>query len=167
MANIISGFRIVCGFSLIFCPAFSTIFYIVYIVGGISDVLDGWLARHSGSETELGAKLDTAADAVFVVVVLIKIICAVHFPIWLLIWIAAIAIIKCVSAVSGYVMHKRFLSEHTVMNKICGALLFIIPLCIDNFPRQSVTVLIIFTCAAATFAAFQEGYYTLNGKEIR
>lgn len=166
MANIITGVRILCALVLIFCPTFSAQFYALYILGGVSDVLDGAAARHFGKETKLGAQLDTIADVVFTAVVLIKVARAVYVPTWLLIWIVCIAVIKCVNVVSGFVIHKRFVSEHTVMNKICGALLFAVPLCIDCFPQQAVAVLVILTCAAASFAAVQEGHYIRTGKEI-
>lgn len=166
MANVITGIRIVCALVLIFCPTFSTWFYVLYIVGGISDVLDGIAARRLGKETKLGAQLDTVADIVFVLIVLIKVVRTVYIPIWLIIWIACIAVIKFISIISGFVIYKRFVSEHTVMNKICGILLFAIPLCIGLFPQQPVAMLIILTCCAATFAAVQEGHYIRTGKEI-
>ena len=167
MANIITGFRIVCALALGFCPTFSIWFYVFYLLGGISDVLDGIAARHFGKETKCGAQLDTIADIVFVIIVLIKVVCAVYIPTWLIIWTICIAVIKCINIISGFVIHKRFVSEHTVMNKICGVFLFAIPLCVGIFPWQSVAVLMILTCAAATFAAVQEGHYIRTGKEIK
>ena len=167
MANIITGIRIVCAAALLFCPAFSAWFYALYALGGVSDVLDGFAARHWGKETKRGAQLDTLADVVFTVVVLIKVIRAVRIPTWMLAWIAGIALLKCVNAISGFVKYKRFVSEHTVMNKLCGVLLFAVPLYIRSFPRQPVAVLIVLTCAAATLAAIQEGWYVRSGKEIR
>ena len=167
MANIITGFRIVCALALGFCPTFSIWFYVFYLLGGISDVFDGIAARHFGKETKLGAQLDTIADIVFVIIVLIKVVSAVSIPMWLIIWTICIAVIKCINIISGFVIYKRFVSEHTVMNKICGVLLFAIPLCIGIFPWKPVAALMILTCAAATFAAVQEGHYIRTGKEIK
>ena len=138
----------------------------LYIVGCISDILDGIVARHFRKETKFGAQLDTIADIIFALIVLIKVVRAVYFPIWLIIWIACIAVIKCINIISGFVIYKRFVSEHTVMNKICGVLLFAILLCISHFPRHPAAMLIVLTCGAATFAAVQEGHYIRNGKEI-
>ena len=166
MANFITGIRIVCAPALLFCPTFSRWFYILYILGGISDVLDGIAARHLGKETKLGAHLDTIADILFTVIVVIKVVQAVNIPVWLIIWIVCIAVIKCINVVRGFVVHKRFISEHTVLNKICGVLLFAIPLCIGRFPWQPVAVLIILTCVIASIAAIQEGRYIRAGREI-
>ena len=166
LPNIITGIRILCALILIFCPAFSAWFYVLYILGGLSDVLDGFAARHLGKETKFGARLDTAADIVFTVIVIIKVVKAVNIPVWLIIWIVCIAVIKCINIISGFVIYKHFVSEHTIMNKICGVLLFAIPLCMGIFPKQLITdILILLTCAAATFAAVQEGYYIRAGKE--
>ena len=165
-ANVITIIRLVCALALIFCPTFSSWFYVLYIVGGVSDVLDGVVARQFGTETKLGARLDTIADIAFVLVVLIKIIRAVHIPLWLMIWIACIAAIKCLNIISGFVRYKRFISEHTVMNKICGVLLFAIPLCIGESLWLPVAALIILACGVATFSAVQEGHYIRTGKEV-
>ena len=167
VANVITGVRIVCALALIFCPTFSGWFYALYVLGGASDVLDGIAARHFGKETKLGARLDTVADTVFTVIVLVKVVRAIVVPTWLIVWTVGIAVIKAVNVVSGFVLYKRFVSEHTVMNKLCGALLFAIPLCIDRLPWQALANLTILTCVTATAAAAQEGYYIRSGKEIR
>ena len=166
MANGITGVRIVCALALIFCPMFSKRFYVLYLLGSVSDVLDGIAARRFGKATKLGAQLDTIADVVFAAVVIVKTVRAVYVPKWIIIWIICIAAVKCVNAVSGFARKKRFVPEHTILNKLCGVLLFAIPLCIGRFPWQPVAVLLILTCAAATAAAVQEGYYIRTGKEI-
>lgn len=91
----------------------------------------------------------------------IRIVCALS-----LIFCPAIASIKCINLISGFVIHRRFISEHTVMNKICGGLLFVIPLCIAHFPWNMVEILIGLTCVVAAIAAIQEGHYIRTGKEI-
>ena len=167
MANVITGIRIVCALSLAFCPTFSTWFYLFYILGGISDVLDGLAARHLKTETKFGAQFDTVADIMFSVIVIIKVVRAISIPLWLILWIVCIAVIKCFNIIKGFAISKQFVSEHTIMNKICGVLLFAITFCIDQFPWQWAAILIILTCGIATFAAVQEGHYIRSGKDIR
>ncbi len=166
MANIITGTRFVCALALIFCPTFSTFFYMFYILDGISDILDGIAARHLGKETKFGARLDTIVDIVFTVIVIIKVVGALYIPEWIIIWIVSITVMKGINIISGFVIFKQFVSEHTAMNKECGVLLFAIPLCIDRLPWQSVEILIVLVCAIATIAAIQEGHFIRTGKEI-
>ena len=45
MANIITGIRIVLSVVLMFCQALSPTFYALYIAAGISDMIDGAVAR--------------------------------------------------------------------------------------------------------------------------
>ena len=80
----------------------------------------GIAARHFGKETRLGSQLDTIADFVFAAVVIMKVARTVSVPEWLMIWIISIAIIKIINVISGFVVVKRFVSEHTAMNKVCG-----------------------------------------------
>ncbi|MBQ0126189.1 MAG: CDP-alcohol phosphatidyltransferase family protein [Clostridiales bacterium] len=166
MANAITCIRIACSLGLILCPTFSPWFYVLYIAGGISDVLDGAVARHLGKETKIGARLDTVADVIFVSIMIVKLFLTVVFPTWILIWTAFIAVVKCINVLIGFVRHHRFVAEHTVMNRISGVLLFAIPLCEGWFSSGLAFVLIILTCGIATFAAIQEGYYICIGKEI-
>ena len=72
MANIITGIRILLSVALLFCPAFSPTFYVMYIAAGFSDMIDGAVARRTGTVSEFGSRLDTIADIVFVAVCLIK-----------------------------------------------------------------------------------------------
>ena len=160
MANIITLNRIICSIALLFFPVFSPGFYAFYITAGISDMADGAVARKTGTVSELGSKLDTAADFVLVVVCLIKLIPAIHAPTWLIIWIIVIAAIKAVNLISGYIMRKEIVVLHTVMNKVTGILLFALPLIISFIDLKYSGA---FVCAAATFAAIQEGHIIRTG----
>ena len=160
MANIITGIRIVCSLALLFCPVFSSAFYILYIVAGISDMIDGTVARKTGTVSNFGLKLDTAADFVLVLCCLIKLIPILHIPTWLIIWIIVIAVIKAINLISGYVMRKELVVVHTVMNKVTGILLFVLPLTLTFIDLKYSGM---FVSAVATFAAIQEGHLIRTG----
>ena len=128
MANIITFVRILCSIAILFCPVFSVAFYSLYITAGLTDMIDGWVARKTNTVSEFGAKLDTVADFVFVVVCLVKLLPIMDIPTWLYIWIGVIALIKIINIVSGHVVQKQFVAIHSVMNKVTGLLLFILPL---------------------------------------
>jgi CDP-diacylglycerol--glycerol-3-phosphate 3-phosphatidyltransferase len=155
MANIITCIRIVLSAAIIFCPAFSPAFYVLYITAGITDMIDGAVARKTDTVSELGARLDTLADIVFVAVCLIKLLPVLDIPVRLWIWIAVIAMIKLFNIAAGYIRQKKLVAVHSVINKIAGGLLFLFPLTLSFIDlRYSAAVV----CAAATIAAIHEGY---------
>ncbi len=160
MANIITCIRIVCSIALLFCPVFSPLFWALYITAGVSDMADGAAARKTGTVSEFGSKFDTAADFVLVAVCLIKLIPVVHVPTWLIVWIIVIAVIKAVNLISGYVMRKEIVVLHTVMNKVTGILLFILPLTLTLIDLKYSGAIV---SAVATFAAVQEGHLIRTG----
>ena len=160
MANIITGIRIICSIALLFFPAFSPAFYTLYIVAGISDMIDGVVARKMGTVSEFGTKLDTAADFILVVVCLIKLIPIIHVPKWLIIWIIVIAVIKAINLISGYVMRKEIVVLHTAMNKVTGILLFVLPLTLTFIDLKYSGAVI---STPATFSAIQEGHLIRTG----
>ncbi len=162
MANTITFFRMAAGIVLLFCPVFSPAFYAFYVAAGLSDMLDGFVARKTDTVSELGARLDTIADFVLVVVCLIKLLPILRIPAWLYIWIGIIAFIKVVNIISGFVVQKRFVAVHSVLNKATGVLLFLLPLTIPAVPLQYAAIVV---CAAATFAAIQEGHFIRTGRE--
>ena len=155
MANIITGCRILCSILLLFFPALSPAFFILYLVAGFTDMIDGTIARKTNTASEFGSRLDIIADMVFVAACMIKLFPVLTIPAWLLIWIGVIAIIKVINILSGYILQKKFVDKHTILNKVTGAALFILPL----------TLLLIelkysggFVCALATLVAVQEGH---------
>ena len=163
MANIVTGCRILCSIVLLFFPAFSSWFYILYLVCGFTDMIDGTIARKTNSVSEFGARLDSVADFIFVAVCLVKLLPTLQIPGWLWVWIAVIAAIKIINVVSGFVCKKRFVVEHTVMNKVTGLLLFLLPLTLA-FVELKYSAAVV--CCIATLAALQEGYFIRTGREI-
>ena len=155
MANILTISRIILALLLLRFPALSVPFTVVYVIAGLTDVVDGFIARKTGSDSETGAKLDTAADFVFVVVCLIILLHVIELPIHLLIWTVIIALIKIINIISGFIVQKKFVAVHTILNKVTGAMLFVLPLTVSFVDlRYSGSIV----CAVATLAAIQEGH---------
>ena len=155
MADSITVIRIICSIALLFFPAFSPAFYTLYIVAGLSDMIDGAVARKTGTVSEFGSELDTAADFVLVIVCLIKLIPVLQIPMWLIIWIIIIALIKASNLVSGYLLRKEIVVLHTAMNKVTGIMLFVLPLTLTIIDLKYSGAVV---CAVATFSAIQEGH---------
>ena len=162
MANVITGLRILVSAALLFCPVFSPIFYVLYLFAGLSDMVDGIIARKTNSVSEFGSGFDGVADFVFVAVCLIKVLPVMDIPMWLYVWTAVIALIKIINIISGFAKQKRFVAVHTTMNKVTGALLFMLPLTLTILPFIYTGIPI---CSVATFAAVQEGHFIRTGSD--
>jgi len=162
LANTITGCRILGSILLLFFPVFSLGFYVIYILCGFSDMIDGTIARKTNSASEWGAKIDTAADLVFVTVALMKMLPTIHIPGWAWIWGVAIAMIRIGNIIWGYVSKKQFIALHTIMNKVTGLLLFLLPLTVSFVEVKYSSFAV---CSIATFAAIQEGVYMATNRE--
>ena len=160
--NWITAGRILLAAALLFFPAFSLPFFLLYIAAGLTDMVDGAVARKTGTVSKFGDRLDSAADLTLVAACLIKLLPALDVPAWLQVWIAGVALIRAVNLVSSWVMRARPVFLHTVMNKLTGGLLFILPL---TAPVVDLKISASLVCAAATFAAIQEGHFIRTGRE--
>ena len=160
IANIITALRILLSVLLLFLPVWGAEFYIIYLLCGITDMIDGTIARKTGAVSEFGARLDTAADFVFLSVSLAKFLPAVSVPQWLWVWIVVIGTIKIANLIWEHVRIKAFVPLHTVMNKITGFLLFLLPL---TFPVIDLNYSSIAVCVIASLAAIQESFYIATG----
>lgn len=163
MANLITCCRIFFSLLLLFFPSLSPGFYGLYLAAGLSDMLDGIVARRTDSASPLGARLDSIADLVFLAVCLIKLLPVLMLPVWLWVWVGLIALLRLINIVSGYVCRKKLVLLHTKANKLTGALLFLLPLSL-NFIQISYTAAIL--CAIASFAAIQEGHFIRTGRDV-
>ena len=157
MANALTGFRLLCALGLLFCPMGSAAFYALYLLAGLSDMLDGTVARKMHTASDFGAKFDTAADFAFFAAVLGKLAIHLTIPIWLWIWTGAIFLLKIATLMTGLVRKRQLVVQHTVLNKITGLALFLLPLTLPWIELRYSAVLV---CLLATAGAVQEGYLT-------
>lgn len=163
IANIITGCRVLGAILLLFFPLFSLEFYIIYLLCGFSDMIDGTIARKTYSNNSFGAKFDTVSDLIFMIAVCYKLLPSIQIPQWLWIWGGVIAIIKIGNIIWGLLRRKSLISIHSFLNKVTGLVLFLLPLIIQ-FVEQKYSFTII--CLIATLAAIQEGYYTRTGRVV-
>lgn len=131
--NYITFFRILGTFSLLFIKPLSSLFYLIYTLSGISDVLDGFAARKMKITSRLGAKLDSVADLMFYSVMLIRIFPVMWVNLSKRIWFAvgAIVVLRIISYTFAAIKFHQFASLHTYLNKMTGAAVFSIPYIIN------------------------------------
>ena len=163
IANIITFCRIFGSIGLLFCPLFSDSFYGLYIFCGLTDMVDGTIARKTGATSSFGARLDTVADFLFVIASFVKLVPVIQIPVWIWVWAAVIAVVKLVNLVWGILGRKQMPSQHTIANKVTGLCLFLLPLTM-SFVDLRYTAPVV--CVIATIAAIQEGHYIVKGCAI-
>ena len=163
LADMLTGVRISGSILLAFLPAFSAPFYAVYLICGLSDMLDGAIARWTNSAGAFGARLDTAADLLFAAVSFAKLLPYVMLSKRLWIWTAAIALLKACNIGLGFLKSQKLVCVHSRMNQAAGLLLFLLPLTMRVIALQYSAVIV---CAIATVSAIQEGYFIGIGRTI-
>ena len=105
--DLLSMSRIVLCLPLLIVDAMTIPFWVIYLIAGLTDILDGFLARRWGVESKFGARLDSLADFVFVLVVGYKLFPWLRLPATLWMMIGLIALVKVVNAISSYVVKRR------------------------------------------------------------
>lgn len=128
-ANIITTLRIVGTLVLLFLRPLTVEFIIVYSLTGVTDVLDGLVARMTHTVSELGARLDSVADLAFYTVMLIKIFPELWavLPIWVWVLVGATLVVRSFAYIVAAVKYHCFASQHTYLNKLTGAAVFLAP----------------------------------------
>ena len=138
---------------LLFLPINSLSFATMYLLCGFSDMIDGTVARMTHSSSAFGARLDSLADTLFVGASFLKFLPVIALPSWMWLWITVIAIIKCSSILLGFVVQKTFVTHHTILNKITGAMLFFLPFTLNTVKLEYTASAV---CVLATCAAFRD-----------
>ena len=163
IANIITGCRILFSIVMLFFPTFSIRFYTCYLAAGITDMVDGTIARKLGTASPLGEKIDTIADTVFLITALYKLMPEMEVSEAILIWSGIIVLIKVINIILGFCLYKKYMTIHSVVNKITGFMLFIFPL---TFSFINMKYSMIVVCMMSTLGAIHEGYIIVSKKTL-
>ena len=154
--DLLSMSRIVLCLPLLIVDAMTIPFWVIYLIAGLTDILDGFLARRWGVESKFGARLDSLADFVFVLVVGYKLFPWLRLPATLWMMIGLIALVKVINAISSFMVKHRIEFLHTKANKLTGFLLFIGMMTVGQ--SYFIPVAWMIACIAL-FAALQEGHF--------
>ena len=153
IANIITSIRILGSVCMLCSSVFSPLFYSAYLLCGFTDMIDGTVARKTNSVTAFGSHLDSIADLIFLTAASIKILPAIYIPNWLWVSILIVFIMKTAAVIWKYILVQQFMFKHTLLNKITGFLLFLLPL---SLPFVEIKYSGSIVCAVAFLAAIQE-----------
>jgi CDP-diacylglycerol--glycerol-3-phosphate 3-phosphatidyltransferase len=112
--------------SLLFTVQQKWIFVFILLLCGMTDILDGYLARKWSMQSSFGARLDSIADLLLFGISLICIVSAVgdkldrFYP-----FLAVIIGVRLLNLFVAAVKYHRFLILHTWANKVTGILVFL------------------------------------------
>jgi cardiolipin synthase len=94
----------------------------LFVAAGISDAVDGYLAKRFDSKTELGAYLDPLADKALLVGIYITLGWVGHIPLWLVILVAFRDLTIVGGALLEQTLTQSFKSRPMMISKINTAL---------------------------------------------
>lgn len=160
--NIISLFRMFLSLGLLGLVPLSPAFYLAFSLCGLSDMVDGFIARKIGAVSELGSKLDSTSDFIFTAVLLWTLLPFLDLSKGLFMWLVGIALIRCLSLWLGYYKRHTLEIRHTIGNKVTGFSLFLSIYCI---PFVHFDKIAIFLCLVATISALEELQINLKVQE--
>lgn len=124
LADALTLLRLVCSPALFALRPDGAAFWMLYAALGLTDALDGPFARASRQgPTERGAKLDSAADAVFFAALLAALLRLCAYPAWMLVWAGIIAAARLL-ALALRLRKGNATPPHTLWDKAAGAVLF-------------------------------------------
>ena len=151
--NKLSFIRIIFSLLLFFTKPLSYLFFIIYLICSISDVLDGYVARKYNLFTDFGAKLDSIADMTMFLSLIIVLLPVLNFTLEIYVLILIIVILKIASAIYCYIKFEKLSTIHSYLNKITGLLIILIPVLLIFAPSENLIAII---CIIATIAAIEE-----------
>ncbi|WP_426351347.1 CDP-alcohol phosphatidyltransferase family protein [Alloiococcus sp. CFN-8] len=163
LANILTGIRIIASIIILCVRPLSCLFWILYLCCGISDILDGYAARSLKQESEKGAKLDSIADIIFGMSMIIVFIQSVSIPEWLWLCVFIVLLIRMSAYFIGYKKYQSFSSLHTYSNKITGFLLFCTPVLLEILDISITGGLL---SLSAIISALEELIITIISKDL-
>lgn len=128
IANILTTVRIfISTILLFFFNEISTTFIILFSIGVFTDLIDGAVARKTGSVSIVGSVLDTIADTllainIFKIVYLKKMLLPA-----LVVWLIINLVIALITAIVTAVRFKRIFFVHSISAKILGGVVYLLP----------------------------------------
>lgn len=163
IANYISIARILLVLTLVLIKPLSPLFFIVYILSGVSDILDGFIARKTNTTSKMGEKLDSIADFIMCLVLIVILYPLIIHNQHILTWIIIIGIVRAISIIVAFLKYKSLGMIHTYANKMTGLIVFLYPILYVTFPSVKLMYGI---CIIASISALEELLINLLSNEL-
>ncbi|MDR2687467.1 MAG: CDP-alcohol phosphatidyltransferase family protein [Oscillospiraceae bacterium] len=177
--NILSALRILLSVSLLFltAPARIPVFVAVYLFNGLTDVLDGKIARRFHAESALGSKLDAVGDSMLFGAAAVCMIFLADLKLWLPVsgYLAVLAPGVAYKIANVFVTRARFGQwnmMHTILNRaVFVTLYFYVPVFLllgeVHFGMVlAISALICLACFEETVTLLRLDEYDVNCKGV-
>jgi cardiolipin synthase len=92
--------------------------FFVFLLAGLSDAVDGFLAKRFNWRTELGAYLDPLADKALIVSIYIALAVSHEIPLWLVIAVVSRDILILLAVLLSWVMDKPLRIKPLAISKL-------------------------------------------------
>lgn len=164
IANIITTLRIILSIVLLKIEMFSFFFFTIYIVCGVSDFLDGYIARKINITSKFGSRLDSIADICLVISMSIIMLPVINISKYIVLWILIIVLVRITSIIIVICKYNTFAILHTYGNKLSGFMLFCLPL---FYNMINTNLLASIVCVVASISAIEEVIIHILSKELK
>ncbi len=164
--NLITMIRIIGSLCLLFVQPLKKSFYIIYTIAGLSDAIDGFIARKTNSVSELGSKLDSVADLCFYIVMILRIFPVLweKLPFWIWYMVLAVVVMRIASYIISAIKFKKFSSLHTYLNKAATLMIFFVPYIINHSIISAFCTVI---CVIGIISSVEELVIHITKKEYK
>lgn len=92
--------------------------FLAFIVAGISDAVDGFIAKHFHQTTELGAYLDPLADKLLLVSIYVSLGFLLELPPWLVILVVSRDVLIIGAVLLSWLVHRPVKVQPLLVSKI-------------------------------------------------
>jgi cardiolipin synthase len=120
--------------------------FFVFVIAGLTDAVDGYIARRFGQQSELGAYLDALADKLLIATSFIALFAAAALPYWLVVLVIFRDIMIVGAVAIAWLLNNPIPIE---------------PLLISKCNTAAQIGAVAFTLAAGSFFAVPPGSYAL------
>ena len=140
----------------------------VFVVAGVTDALDGMIARITKQKTELGAFLDPLADKLLIISAFVTLALLGMLPIWLVVIVVSRDVILVFGSLIIYFMGHHFKSRPSITGKVTTVLqLLVVTLSLGlrtfGYDMAGIPVL---HWTTVFFTLVSGGQYILRGTKI-
>ena len=138
----------------------------VFLLAGLSDGIDGFIAKRFDQETLLGAYLDPLADKALLVSIYVTLGLALHIPNWLVIMVVSRDILIISAVILSWMldravsMHPLFVSKANTAGQIilAGLVLLDVGFGLDLTRSREMAIIAVAVLTVASAAAYLIGW---------